>query len=143
MSQATDRQATNGTGLDIALPFGPPSPETVSNMMQPAISANASMLQMNARLFHVAAEASREWLDFIGRRLEKDAALAEELRGAKDPQAMMDAYGQFLQTAAQDYQQEFTELMRLSTKAANGASDAIKEASRSALPSRGDGSSSY
>ncbi|MEO1204702.1 MAG: phasin family protein [Pseudomonadota bacterium] len=141
MSQASDRQetdgqATYGKGLNTAVPFEPPSSNLLSHMMRPAMSANASVLELNARLFHMAAEASREWLDFIGRRLEKDAELTEELRHAKDPQAIMDAYTQFYQRAVQDYHQEFAELMRLSTKAANGAGEVIKEATSSALPSR-------
>ncbi len=145
MSKASDRQAAS-SAEDLLVPPGPPSPEAMSRIMQPAMSANATVLEMNARLFHVAAEASRGWFDFMSRRLEKDAAFAEKLRGAKDPEGLMSAYSEFYQTAAQDYQQEFSELMSLHTKAANSAGEAVKDASQSMMPSggpsRGDGSGS-
>ncbi len=108
-----------------------PTPENMARMVQPMLSASASLIEINAKMWYAAAEASREWFDFIGRRLEKDAKLVEDLQNAPDPQAVVENVTQFSQRMAQDYQQEFSELSRLSAKAAGGASEVVRDATRS------------
>jgi len=112
-----------------------PAPDMLARMWQPMLSASASAIEMNAKWWHAAAEASREWCDFVGRRLEKDAKFMEEMRSAETPQSFMDNVTQFSQTMAKDYQEEFGELSRLSSKAAGGVSEVVREAADSASSS--------
>jgi len=105
-----------------------PSPEMFTRMMQPMLSASASMIEMQSKMWHTAAEASREWCDFISKRLEKDAEFMEQLRTSQNPQAFMDSCTQFSRRMAKDYQDEFSEMSRLSSKAAEGTTDVMREA---------------
>lgn len=66
---------------------------------------------------HVSAltiAAQREWFTFIERRLSQDAALGNELAKCKAPDDVIRAYTSFYRTAAQDYQNELAEMVRLS-----------------------------
>lgn len=109
-----------------------PTPEMFVRMLQPALSVSASVIEMNARMWHAAAEASREWCDFIGRRLEKDAKFVEEMQSAQTPQSFMDNCTRFSRGMVKDYQEELSELSRLSSKAAGGVSEVVREAADSA-----------
>jgi len=116
-----------------------PSPDMFSGMMEPMLSASASLIEMNAKMWHAAADASREWCDFIGRRLEKDAKFLQDLRNAETPQSFMDNCTQFSRGMVKDYQEEFSELSRLSSKAAGGASEVVREATRNVGSLSGEG----
>lgn len=109
-----------------------PAPDMFVRMWQPMFSATTSMIEMNARMWHAAAEASREWCDFVGRRLEKDAKFMAEMGGAENAQSFMDNVTQFSRGMVKDYQEEFSELSRLSSKAAGGVSEVVREAADTA-----------
>jgi len=127
---ASDYKTQSGNGN----PFGQfsnlmqPSPEMFTRMMQPMLSANASMIEMQSKMWHTAAEASREWCEFVSKRLDKDAKFMEQLRNTQTPQAFIDTCTQFSRRMAQDYQEEFSELSRLSSKAAGGTSEVMRQA---------------
>jgi len=115
-----------------------PAPEMFTRMMQPMLSVNASMIEMQSKMWHTAAEASQEWCEFISKRLEKDAKFMEQLQNSQTPQALMDTCTQFSRRMAQDYQQEFSELSRLSSKAAGGTSEVMRHATESMSSSQGE-----
>jgi len=115
-----------------------PAPEMFTRMMQPMLSANASMIEMQSKMWHTAAEASREWCEFVSKRLDKDAKFMEQLRNTQTPQAFMDTCTQFSRRMAQDYQEEFSELSRLSSKAAGGTSEVMRQATESMASLQGE-----
>lgn len=118
-------------GFDAFATLAQPHPEMLSQMMHPMLSASSAWLELNARLLHSAAESSKVWLDFLGRRLARNAVLAHELSMAQSPQAIMNTFSNFFQNATTDYQKEMTTMAHLSTKAAAGATDAVKSATQS------------
>ncbi len=131
MSSEYKAPSGNGGAFEQFSNLMQPTPDMWARMMQPMLSANASMIEMQSKMWHVAAEASREWFEFISKRLDKDAQLMEQLRTMESPQAFMDTCTQFSRRMAQDYQEEFGELSRLSSKAAGGTSDVMRRATES------------
>ncbi len=119
-----------------------PSPEVFTRMMQPMLSASASMMEMYSKLWHTAADASREYCDFVSKRLEKDAQFMEQLRTSQNPQAFMDTCTQFSRRMAQDYQEELSELSRMSSKAAGGTSEVMRQATENMSSLSGEGTNS-
>ncbi len=131
MSSEYKSQSGNGNPFEQFSNFMQPAPEVFTRMMQPMLSANASMIEMQSKMWHTAAEATHEWCEFISKRLEKDAQFMEQLRNTQTPQAFMDTCTQFSRRMAQDYQEEFSELSRLSSKAAGGTSEVMRQATES------------
>jgi histone H3/H4 len=127
MSTEYRRSSGNGNPFDQFAEVFQPGPQMFTRMMQPMLSANASMIGMQSKMWHTAAEASREWCDFVSKRLEKDAQFLHKLQDSQDPQDFMDTCAQFSRRMAQDYQEEFSELSRLSSKAAGTASEVMRE----------------
>ncbi len=138
MSSEYRSQSGDGNTFEQFSNFMQPAPEMLTRMMQPMLSANASMIEMHAKLWHTAAEASREWCDFISKRLEQDARFVEQLQHSQSPQALMDTCTQFSRRMAQDYQEEFSELSRLSSKAAGGTSEVMRQATESMASLHGE-----
>jgi hypothetical protein len=131
MSSEYKAQSGNSNPFEQFSSLMQPAPEMVTRMMQPMLSANASMIEMQSKIWHTAAEASQEWCEFISKRLEKDAKFMEQLQSSQTPQSFMDTCSQFSRRMAQDYQQEFSELSRLSSKAAGGTSEVMRHATES------------
>jgi len=131
MSSEYKSQSGNGNPFDQFSNMMQPAPEMLTRMMQPMLSANASMVEMQSKMWHTAAEASREWFDFISKRLEQDSQFLERLGKTQNPQAFMDTCTQFSRRMAKDYQEEFSELSRLSSKAAGGTSEVMRQATES------------
>src|SRR6056297_3500152 len=96
----------------------------------PMLAANVSLLQWNADCCRTMARAYSQWFDFVGHRLEADAAFAQKLQTMKDPEGLPQACSKFIETAARDYQDEFSELAKVPTDFADAASDAMQDASR-------------
>jgi len=138
MSSEYKAKSGNGNPFDQFSNLMQPTPEMFTRVMQPMLSANASMIEMQSKLWHTAAEASREWCEFVSKRLEKDAQFMEQLRNSQTPQAFMDTCTQFSRRMAQDYQEEFSELSRLSSKAAGGTSEVVRQATESMTALSGD-----
>ncbi len=109
-----------------------PAPDIFLRMWQQMFTATACTIEMNARIWHAAADGSREWCDFVGRRLEEDAKFVAEMHGAESPQSLMDNVTQFSRGMVKDYQEEFSELARLSSKAAGGFSEVVRDAAADA-----------
>lgn len=57
------------------------------------------MLKLNARAFGIYADAGKEWLAFVSRRLEEDAAFFERTGTERELQSMMNAYFEYFQKA--------------------------------------------
>lgn len=81
----------------------------------------------NGQCGSALAEANREWLDFVNRRLTRDAELAQCLGGCKCPNDVWHAYAEFWQVAARDYQAEFAELTRLGNAALDAGAASLHE----------------
>ena len=98
-------------------------------IFSPFLAANVSLLTWNANYCRQMAKAYSQWFDFIGHRLEADAAFAKELQQGNDPQKISKAYSVFLRTAAEDYKQEASELTRMTNQIADKATDALQDIS--------------
>ena len=70
----------------------------------------------NARLQDGFVATSAEWQAFVGRRVEEDLHLLEELAAAKAPEALWSAYQEFWQKAFEDYWNEYLTLSQLYAK---------------------------
>jgi len=138
MSSEYKTQSGKGDPFEQFSSFMQPSLEMFTRMIQPMLSASASMIEMQSKMWHTAAEASREWCDFVSKRLEKDAELMEQLCTSQNPQALMDNCTRFSRRMAKDYQEEFSELSRLSGKAADGTRDAMRQAGETMTAFSGD-----
>ena len=85
---------------------------------------------------HVSMQ--KEWLGFVERRLQHDAAFPKHLTACKALDEAWRVYSDFLQTAADDYRKEYTEIAKISSgiagetlnvlqaAPANGASPALR-----------------
>src|SRR5689334_5516738 len=60
----------------------------------------------NVRCYDGCVAISGEWFAFVGRRMEEDLQLGEELAGAPGPAALWSAYRKFWQKAFEDYRRE-------------------------------------
>ena len=66
-----------------------------------------------------------EWLAFVNRRMQEDLALPHRLGSAKTPEEMWRAYAGFWQHTIEDYQNEYKEMLRLSSDAATESLEAL------------------
>jgi hypothetical protein len=73
-----------------------------------------------------AAAMSREWLDFLNRRLREDAALPQRLASCRAPDEAWHICSEFWQRALQDYQEEFIEFARLNGEAVSEGFDVLQ-----------------
>ncbi len=85
------------------------------------------MMQFNASLHH-------EWLSFIEKRLKHDAALTQQLSDCKGPDEIMRTYSEFMRTAFEDYQQEFTTIAKIGGTATGDALGTTQAAQDQAAP---------
>ncbi len=91
----------------------------------------ATMLGYSAKTCRHVADAYQEWLNFIGRRLEEDAQFAEKLSQLKNPEELTSAYSAFLAKAAQDYQNEFAAIAKITGELSNEMTDAVQDLGKS------------
>lgn len=90
-----------------------------------------TLTQLNAHMMMRMLDINRQYLDFIGRRLDMDIAFSERLSKGTVPGDMFEHLTSFYQTAFEDYAQETAELLKNSTDATNEAIfEAEGEASR-------------
>lgn len=73
----------------------------------------SGMQAWNGACGKAAAAVSREWADFLNRRMKEDIALPQRLASCGGLNEAWQMYAEFWQKAMQDYQQEFTELARI------------------------------
>jgi len=67
----------------------------------------------NVRCYDGCVAISDEWLAFVGRRVEEELQLREELAGAQGPEALWVAYRKFWLRAFEDYRHEYVALGQL------------------------------
>ena len=116
-------------GFDSAAGLMQHNVEMATNMFDPLLAANISLLNWNASYCKRMAQAYSQWFDFVGHRLEADAAFAEKLQAVKDPEKISKVASKFLETAAEDYQKEVSELTKLTSRMADDATDALQDMS--------------
>jgi len=87
----------------------------------------------NAQLHHSFVAITGEWQAFVGRRVQEDLRLWEELAGAKAPAELWSAYTKFWQTAVEDYRHEYLTLSNLYAEAVTAGTTAQQQASEAAL----------
>ena len=116
-------------GLNTASGLMQQNAAIASQMFQPLIAANITLLHWNAENCKRMAQAYSQMFDFIGHRLEEDASFAERLQASKDPKGVSDACSAFFEKAAKDYRDEVTELAKLTRGMAGAASDALQDLS--------------
>lgn len=93
------------------------------------IRSISTLTQLNAHMMMRMLDINRQYLDFIGRRLDKDIALSEKLSDGANPSDMLEHLTTFYQSAFEDYAQETAELLKNSSDATN---EAILEAENEA-----------
>ena len=106
-----------------------PDMNSAMTLLVPMLSANIQPLNWYARCCHRLAQSQKQFLDFVGDRLEEDAAFFERVGKIKDPGQLTQTCMQHVQKAAQDYQTEFSEFARLSGDFSNYATDALQDLS--------------
>lgn len=129
MKKSSDTVYGIPAGLEAFSEMLRPGMGLMDNFISPMFSTQIAMLNWQARGFKMLAAASRDWLEFLGRRLDEDAAFAEKLRATKDPRALMTAYSDWVQKAARDYQREFMGMARFANGLSDAASDALQDVS--------------
>ena len=65
------------------------------------------------------ASLQQEWAGFVGRRLQKDAALPQKLADVKAPGDAWHIYVDFVEQAVEDYRTEYATLTKLGTSFAS------------------------
>lgn len=81
----------------------------------------SSLTHLNAHMMMRMIDINRQYLDFIGRRLDKDIAFSEGLAKDTSPSTMFEHLSAFYQTAFEDYAREATELLKSSGDATGEA----------------------
>ena len=66
----------------------------------------------NSTARRTGEEIAQGWFKFLGDRVAKDVALAEQLAACKNANDVYPVYSQFWQQAAKDYATEFTAITR-------------------------------
>lgn len=105
--------------------------EMMIAMQRPALEAFAAI---NTRFIEQFQEANVMWSEFLQNRIKEDIAIPQQLAGCHTMQDMVRVYSEFLQKAAQQYQQEFAEMARIgqtmTSQAAAIVREKVEEASR-------------
>ncbi len=87
--------------------------EAVEAMSTVNKSVMTAVVDFNEMLFSRIAAINQEWAPFIGRRLAEDFELSRRFTACRNPGEVLNAYGYFLQTAFEEYQAEFTHMLKL------------------------------
>jgi len=125
MTKKSEQTAQNmPRGFDMSAGMVQHNLEFGASMMAPFMAANISILDWNANYCRQVAEGYSQWFDFLGHRLEEDATFAKQLQSTKDTQGLSNVCSKFFETAAKDYQTEFSELSKLPDNLAKDATDA-------------------
>ena len=118
--------AITNSRSDIDVPTNVPIMQLISKPFE-VWSPVVTGLQTWVQNFSQAnASMQREWLGFVERRLEEDAALPKRFTTCKAPDDAWRIYMDFLQTAADDYRKEAVELAKLSSSVANESLNGLK-----------------
>ena len=86
----------------------------------------------NTSLHNNFVTFSNEWQAFLGRRVQEDLRLFQQLAAARTPPAVWTAYSDFWQKAVEDYWSEYATLIKLSGDFATSAVPVAQQASESA-----------
>ena len=129
MKKQDEASQTMPRGFDSSAGLMQHNLEMATDMFRPFLAANISLLNWNANNCKRMGQACSQWFDFVGHRLEEEASLAQQLQTTKDPERLSNACSKFLDTAAQDYQNEVSELTKLTSGLANDATDALQDVS--------------
>ena len=99
--------------------------------MEAAICANERSLKfavdMQEHFFKQIISMNREYYKFIERRLEKDRQVLKSLGNCNCPGDVMKVYGQFFETAAKNYSDEFSRIASLYEKQVEEAVEDVKQ----------------
>jgi hypothetical protein len=76
----------------------------------PALSAIA---EINSKLCEALIAMNREWVGFVNRRFEEDAAMPQYLARCKSAHDMYEVYADFFQRAYNQYQTQFEQFTKL------------------------------
>lgn len=105
--------------------------EMMMAMQRPAFEAFAAI---NTRFIEQVQEANVMWSEFLQNRIKEDIAMPQQLANCQTMQDFVRVYSEFMQKAAQQYQQEFAELARigqtLTSQTAAIVREKVEEASR-------------
>lgn len=99
--------------------------DVLARLNQPAFEI---MRDINERALAQMTEAHNIWLRFIQRRLACDVELPSALARCKTPQDVIRVYAEFVQTAAQHYQEEIADVTRLGQAFGNEAAEIVRDA---------------
>jgi hypothetical protein len=120
----TGQQASPETTIDAyAALLAPFDVRTLSKVNADALKA---FLESNTKLLEAGSAVNAEVVDFVGRRLEHDAAVGECLVDCKSVDEAYEVYTDFFQTAIADYLTEMRKLMAIGAGVLNGSASVFK-----------------
>lgn len=92
------------------------------------INANAlkSFLEANTKLVQAGSAMNAEVVDFVGRRLERDAAIGECLIDCRSFDEAYEVYTDFIKTSVADYLSEFQRLLAIGEDALSGTAATLR-----------------
>ncbi len=91
----------------------PAQPFDAARLIETNQRAMRAALEAQGHGFRHMARIGSSVLDFVQRRLQHDAELAQRLGTVKAPQEAYEAYHDFFDVAAREYSDEFSELATL------------------------------
>jgi hypothetical protein len=87
----------------------------------------AAITEFNGTLLSELTHASKEWTDFVGRRLHEDFELAERLAKCTSPPDVLTAYRDFCRKAWDDYSKEMMALVKIGQSIAEKSVDGFNK----------------
>lgn len=117
MAKAAPQAMAPKTGAAFAAMVSPFDVETLSRVNATAFK---SFMDTNAKLLAASSAMNAEMVDFVGRRLERDAAVGETLVDCKSLDEACEVCADFVQTSVADYMSEMQKLLSIGEGALNG-----------------------
>ena len=106
-----------------------PGADVTAAVIDPLVTTQVALLTLQANNFKTLASALHDWFDFLGHRLEADAAFAEKLVAVKSPQDLAQSCADYWRVAVADYQSEFESIAKHTRRATDKAVDTIQDVS--------------
>ncbi len=104
------------------------APFDIGSVSKVNASAWTTMLDSNAKLLEAGGAMNAEVVDFVGRRLERDAAIGECLIDCRSLDEAYEVYTDFIQTSVADYFSELQRLMAIGESALSSSAKTLQHA---------------
>jgi len=106
-----------------------PGADVTARVINPLVRAQVATLTLQANNCRAISYALRDRFNFLGQRLEADAAFTEKLVALKNPQDFALACTEYWRGAVADYQSEFASITKYMRRATDNAVVTMQDAS--------------